>query len=100
LPAWPFYDLLAVHSWVVFYERPVAVPEKIIGLALFLDFFDRCHSLASLHLPLAALGSLPPNGLVTFAPKVQIKVLPPSSWRQASVHWTLAFSFSSPYRGA
>ena len=39
---------------------PVAVPEKIFGLTLFLDFFDRCHSLTSLLLPLAALGSLPP----------------------------------------
>lgn len=28
--------------------RPVAVPEKIFGLTLILDFFDRCHSLASL----------------------------------------------------
>ena len=37
----------------------VAVPEKIIGLTLILDFFDRCLSLASLHLPPAALGSLP-----------------------------------------
>ena len=27
---------------------PVAVPEKIIGLTLFLDFFDRGHSLRSL----------------------------------------------------
>ena len=25
-------------------QRPVAVPEKIIGLALVLDFFDRGHS--------------------------------------------------------
>ena len=33
----------------------VAVPEKIIGLTLFLDFFDRCLSLTSLHLPPAAL---------------------------------------------
>ena len=41
---------------------PVAVPEKIIGLTLFLDFFDRCLSLTSLHLPPAALGSLPPAG--------------------------------------
>ena len=24
---------------------PVAVPKKIFGLSLFLDFFDRCHSL-------------------------------------------------------
>ena len=39
--------------------HPLAVPEKIIGLTLILDFFDRCDSLASLHLPQAALGSLP-----------------------------------------
>ena len=38
---------------------PVAVPEKICGLTLILDFFDRCHSLASLHPPPAAVGSLP-----------------------------------------
>ena len=38
---------------------PVAVPEKIIGLTLFLDFFDRCHSLGSLLPPPAALPSLP-----------------------------------------
>jgi hypothetical protein len=35
------------------------VPDKIFGLALTLDFIDRCHSLASLYLPLAAVGSLP-----------------------------------------
>ena len=40
-------------------RHPVAVPEKIFGLTLVLDFFDRCHSLASLYLPPAALGSLP-----------------------------------------
>ena len=38
---------------------PVAVPEKIIGLTLILDFFDRCHSLGSFHLPQAALPSFP-----------------------------------------
>ena len=37
---------------------PLAVPEKIIGLTLVLDFFDRCDSFASLRPPLAALGSL------------------------------------------
>ena len=26
-------------------ECPVAVPDKIFGLTLFLDFIDRCHSL-------------------------------------------------------
>ena len=40
-------------------RHPVAVPEKIFGLMHFLDFFDRGHSLPSLHLPRAALGSLP-----------------------------------------
>ena len=41
---------------------PVAVPEKIVGLTLILDFFDRGHSLTSLHPPPAALGSLPLRG--------------------------------------
>ena len=40
---------------------PVAVPDQIIGLTLFLDLIDRCHSLTSLLLPPAALGSLPPG---------------------------------------
>ena len=40
---------------------PVAVPEKIFGLTLILDFFDRCHSLVSLPPPQAAVDSLP-NG--------------------------------------
>ncbi len=38
---------------------PVAVPEKIIGLTLILDFFAHCHSLHSLLPPLAAVVSLP-----------------------------------------
>ena len=38
---------------------PVAVPEKIFGLALLLDFFDRGHSLTSLHPPPAVLSSPP-----------------------------------------
>ena len=38
---------------------PVAVPEKIFGLTLILDFFDRCHSLVSLPPPQAAVNSLP-----------------------------------------
>ena len=38
---------------------PLAVPEKIIGLSLNLDFFDRCDSFTSLYPPPAALGSLP-----------------------------------------
>ena len=38
---------------------PVAVPDKIFGLTLILDFIDRCHSLSSLLPPLAALASLP-----------------------------------------
>ena len=38
---------------------PVAVPDQIIGLALFLDLIDCCHSLRSLNPPPAALPSLP-----------------------------------------
>ena len=38
---------------------PVAVPDKIFGLSLLLDFIDRCHSLWSLLPPPAALPSLP-----------------------------------------
>ena len=41
------------------YGCPVAVP-KISQRHLSRRNFDRCHSLTSLHLPLAALGSLPP----------------------------------------
>ena len=35
------------------------MPEKIIGLTRFLDFFDRGHSLASFLPPQAAVSSLP-----------------------------------------
>ena len=38
---------------------PVAVPDKIFGLALSLDFIDRCHSLGSLFPPPAAVASFP-----------------------------------------
>ena len=38
---------------------PVAVPDKIFGLTLILDFIDRCHLLSSLHPPPAAVASLP-----------------------------------------
>ena len=57
---------------------PVAVPEKIFGLTLILDFFDRCHSLTSLYLPLAALGSLPTGLLLRAAfriPLVEVQAL-------------------------
>jgi hypothetical protein len=40
-------------------DDPVAVPDKIFGLSLFLDFIDRGHSLCSLYPPLAAVASLP-----------------------------------------
>ena len=46
-------------------HSPVAVPEKIFGLTLFLDFFDRGHSLASLLPPPAAVGSLPKFSLAS-----------------------------------
>ena len=37
---------------------PLAVPEKIFGLALSLDFFDRCANPCSLHPPPAALAGV------------------------------------------
>ena len=61
-----FYQLSQRES---LFASPVAVPEKIFGLSLSLDFFDRGHSLRSLFPPQAALPSLPlggggsPNGL-------------------------------------
>jgi len=55
---------------------PVAVPEKIFGLSFFLDYFDRCHSLTSLNLPPAALGSLPRRRFVTISPPEKFNVLP------------------------
>ena len=60
---------------------PLAVPEKIIGLTLILNFFDRYDSLASLHPPLAALGSLPPGmfswtALSNPLPKRKIRATP------------------------
>ena len=48
-----------VALWAEMQTSPVAVPDKIFGLTLFLDFIDRCHSLSSLHPPPAALASLP-----------------------------------------
>ena len=53
-------------------NAPVAVPEKIFGLTLILDFFDRCHSLTSLHLSLAALGSLP-TGLLHLIIRISVR---------------------------
>jgi hypothetical protein len=47
--------MYADNTW----RAPVAVADKIFGLTPILDFIDRCHSLASLPLPLAAVGSLP-----------------------------------------
>ncbi|MBQ0110903.1 MAG: hypothetical protein KBS41_03145, partial [Oscillospiraceae bacterium] len=38
--------------------RPLAVCEKIFGLTLNLDFFDRCANLCSLHPPPAALANV------------------------------------------
>ena len=46
---------------------PVAVPDKIFGLSLFLDFIDRCHALCSLYPPLAALASLPNSIISAYA---------------------------------
>ena len=40
------------------FATPLAVPEKIFGLPLFLDFFDRCAKVCSLHPPPAALAGV------------------------------------------
>ena len=54
-----FTELFAVFTINTVGRDPVAVPEKIFGLTLILDFFDRCHSLVSLPPPQAAVDSLP-----------------------------------------
>ena len=41
------------------FATPLAVPEKIFGLPLFLDFFDRCANPCSLFPPPAALAGPP-----------------------------------------
>ena len=51
---------------------PVAVPDKIFGLALLLDFIDRCHSLTSLHPPQAAFDSLPTGHFFTLLRKAAL----------------------------
>ena len=40
------------------FATPLAVPEKIFGLPLFLDFFDRCANPCSLYPPPAALAGV------------------------------------------
>ena len=50
--------------YAILLVAPVAVPDKIIASRWMLLFFDRCHSLASLTPPQAALGSLPPLGRI------------------------------------
>ena len=42
-------------------DGPVSVPDKTIASQRMLDFIDRCHSLTSLALSPAALGSFPPS---------------------------------------
>ena len=54
-----FIELFDARSSASVGRDPVAVPEKIFGLTLILDFFDRCHSLVSLPPPQAAVDSLP-----------------------------------------
>jgi len=51
-----------------------AVPDKIFGLTLILDFIDRCTSKTSLYLPQAALGLFAQSKRST-ANKVGIKRL-------------------------
>ena len=62
---------------------PVAVPDKIFGLTLFLDFIDRCHSLRSLYLPLGSAPIAPPQSAALTAP--------PSRWSR----WCIRLTFYS-----
>ena len=50
--------LLAEWFFRIVSAARFAVPDKIFGLTLSLDFIDRCTALRSLHLPPAALPSL------------------------------------------
>ena len=52
-------------------KTPVAVPDKIFGLTLSLDFIDRCHSLRSLYLPLGSAPIAPPQSATLTAPPSQ-----------------------------
>ena len=52
------------------FATPLAVPEKIFGLPLFLDFFDRCANPCSLYPPPAALA-----GVARHAPRASGSLL-------------------------
>ena len=52
------------------FAPPLAVPEKIFGLPLFLDFFDRCANPCSLYPPPAALA-----GVARHAPRASGSLL-------------------------
>jgi len=68
------------------FDYPLAVPEKIFGLPLVLDFFDRCANPCSLYPPLAALA-----GVARAASQRSVQ---PSSTKKAIPHngggWLLA----------
>ena len=51
------FNLLGRNPLLLGGNCPLAVPEKIVGLTLFLDFFDRGAKRFSLYLPQAALKS-------------------------------------------
>ena len=79
-------------------RRPVVVPDICLRRRSALPSVDHGHSLTSLHLPPAVLGSLPPERTRCILPKAKCMVLPPSSWRQATVHRTVAFGFFESVR--
>ena len=68
-----FVELFAARSIASVGRDPVAVPEKIFGLTLILDFFDRCHSLVSLPPPQAAVDSLPTGHAETYRTTVRMR---------------------------
>jgi hypothetical protein len=72
----------------------VAVPDKIIGLTLILDFIDRCPQNTSLALPPAALGVLAQTRLPTnwATPGNVIYYTPPSGKMQPVIFGRIRFS--------
>jgi len=78
---------LCLTCWLSFIGSAArfAVPDKIFGLALFLDFIDRCTALRSLLPPPAALPSLTQRatlvGLITLMAEAK-----PTAINQGSLH--------------
>ena len=72
-------------SGLLFYGAAIrfAVPDKIFGLTLFLDFIDRCTPMGLLHLPQAAQPHWAKFSLATSSlPTILGQLLPCVSYRK------------------